>query len=216
MKVKICGITTAETAAAASSAGADILGFVFAKSKREISPEKAADIVKKLPKHIAAAGVFVNESFENIVRIAELVGLDYIQLHGDETPDFCKSMPLPVIKAFSIQEERDLEGIADYECEFVLLDSPGVKYRGGSGIPFDWSLLADQAIPREKIILAGGLNENNVVEAIEKVQPAVVDVSSGVETDGEKDHKKIAAFIKQAKQRNEPKESAENGRIHIT
>ena len=108
MKVKICGITTNDAAVTACEAGADFLGFVFAESKRKVTPEKAAEIVKLLPEHVATVGVFVNESYENIVRISNIVGLQYIQLHGDESPEFCKSMPLPVIKAFSIKEKRDL------------------------------------------------------------------------------------------------------------
>ncbi|WP_346728988.1 phosphoribosylanthranilate isomerase [Lederbergia citrea] len=212
MKVKICGILTTEAAAAASEAGANMLGFVFADSKRRIAPEKAGEIIKQLPEHVKFAGVFVNETYENIIRIAETAKLDYIQLHGDESPEFCKRLPLPVIKAFSIKEKTDLDKISDYDCAYYLLDSPGVKYRGGSGIPFDWSLLADLDIPKEKIILAGGLDVENVVAAIKTVRPAVIDVSSGVETAGEKDLKKIKAFIREAK----CEEREEIGSLHIT
>lgn len=212
MKVKICGITTKEAAIAASDAGADILGFVFAKSTREITPERAGEIIRSLPNHVKTAGVFVNETEENIIRIAETAGLDYIQLHGDESPDFCRQLSLPVIKAFSIKDKSDLEALRTYDCDYFLLDSPGLKFRGGSGIPFDWSLLTDEEIPRDKVILAGGLHAGNISEAIVKVQPAAVDVSSGVETNGIKDIEKIVEFIKIAKN----EESGKVGSLHST
>lgn len=200
MIVKICGITTEDAAHAACEAGADMLGFVFAESSRKISPETAKKIVEQLPEQVAAVGVFVNETIENIGRIAETAGLDYIQLHGDEPPSFCEQLSLPVIKSFTIKEKVDAKRLSEYKCDFYLVDSPGIRYRGGSGKPFDWSLLQDQNLPREKVILAGGLNEGNVAEAIKQVQPHAVDVSSGVETDGKKDHQKIEDFIKEAKQ----------------
>ncbi|GIN89292.1 N-(5'-phosphoribosyl)anthranilate isomerase [Siminovitchia terrae] len=200
MKVKICGITTIEAAETACQAGADMLGFVFADSSRRIEPSDAQDIISQLPEHVAAVGVFVNETIEQIHRIAEEAGLDYIQLHGDETPEFCKELLLPVIKAFTIKEENDAKKLSGYECDFYLVDSPGIRYRGGSGKPFDWRLLQEQKLPREKMILAGGLNQANVKEAIRLAQPAAVDVSSGVETNGKKDHQKIIDFIQEAKQ----------------
>lgn len=212
MKVKICGITTKEAAIAASDAGADILGFVFAKSTREITPERAGEIIRSLPNHVKTAGVFVNETEENIIRIAETAGLDYIQLHGDESPDFCRKLSLPAIKAFSIKDKSDLAALKNYDCDYFLLDSPGLKFRGGSGIPFDWSLLTDEEIPRDKVILAGGLHAGNISEAIVKVQPAAVDVSSGVETNGIKDIEKIVEFIKIAKN----EESGKVGSLHST
>ncbi|MEK3889585.1 phosphoribosylanthranilate isomerase [Bacillus sp. FSL K6-3431] len=199
MKVKICGITTEEAARTACDYGADLLGFVFASSTREITVERAREIIKKLPRHVKTVGVFVNETYEKIIQTAEIAGLDYIQLHGDESAEFCRKIALPVIKAFSIKDSSDLDPLGNYDCAYYLLDSPGLKFRGGSGIPIDWSLLIDQTIPREKVILAGGLNEANVMEAIKKVRPYCVDVSSGVETDGKKDAEKIALFIKKAK-----------------
>lgn len=212
MKVKICGIMTEEAAMAASEAGANFLGFVFAESKRKMTPERVAHIIKQIPQHVKTVGVFVNETYDNIIRIAEITNLDYIQLHGDESPDFCKSLPYPVIKAFSIKDQDDLNQLAQYDCNYFLLDSPGVKYRGGSGIPFDWSLLENLEIPKEKIILAGGLDRDNVNKAISTVRPAVVDVSSGVETNGVKDVKKIREFLEAAKL----EEREDIGSLHIT
>jgi len=212
MRVKICGIMSDEAALAASEAGADFLGFVFAESKRKISPEKAGDIIQQMPEHVKSVGVFVNESQENIIRTAKTANLDYIQLHGDENPEFCNSLPYPVIKAFSIKEQEDLNKLAKYDCDYFLLDSPGVKYRGGSGIPFDWSLLENLAIPKDKIILAGGLDRENVKKAVSNVRPAIVDLSSGVETNGVKDSEKIKEFIAAAKL----EESEHSGSLHIT
>lgn len=201
MKVKICGVTTRDAAIAACRSGADMLGFVFAESPRKISLERAKEIAGLLPEHIKITGVFVNETAETILRISEWVNLDYVQLHGDETPEFCRQLGVPVIKALTIREKSDIKKMRIYDCDYFLLDSPGVRYAGGSGNPFDWSLLKDTGIPREKVILAGGLNEKNVGEAIRIVSPAMVDVSSGVETNGKKDLKKITSFIKAAKGR---------------
>lgn len=201
MQVKICGITTEDAAVAASRSGADMIGFVFAESSRRISPEKAKEIVQLLPDNVKITGVFVNEKPEVIRDIKEMVSLDYVQLHGDESPEFCKSLGVPVIKALAIREKSVIEKMSKYDCDYFILDSPGVQYRGGSGKTFDWYLLQDRDIPNEKIILAGGLNETNVQDAIRTVRPAMVDVSSGVETNGKKDVKKIAAFIKAVKGR---------------
>ncbi|WP_077213573.1 phosphoribosylanthranilate isomerase [Bacillus dakarensis] len=199
MKVKICGIKDVETALYAISQGADALGFLFAESKRRITPEDAKEIIDKLPDKILKVGVFVNEEVENIKRIVEYTGLTAVQLHGDEPPETCEAFSIPVIKALSVGSSDDLEKIHEYDCEYVLLDSPKGKYRGGNGVKFDWSLLAEFNTNGKKVILAGGLNEANVTEAIRMSQPFMVDVSSGVETDGKKDKLKIHNFIDEAK-----------------
>lgn len=199
MIVKICGIQSMEAGQVAVDAGADMIGFVFADSRRKVSPEQAADIGKKLPAQVKKVGVFVNEPIESLLDIADTAGLDYIQLHGDETPDYIKSISKPVIKAFSVASENDLEQLADYACEYYLLDSPAEAYRGGNGTVFDWSLANSETIPREKLFLAGGLHSGNVQQAIEEVSPVGVDVSSGVETDRKKDPIKINQFITAAK-----------------
>lgn len=199
MIVKICGIQSVEAGQMAVDAGADMIGFVFADSRRKVSPEQAADIGKELPAQVKKVGVFVNEPIESLLDIAETAGLDYIQLHGDETPDYIKSISKPVIKAFSVASENDLEQLADYACEYYLLDSPAEAYRGGNGTAFDWSLANSETIPREKLFLAGGLHSGNVQQAIEEVSPVGVDVSSGVETDRKKDPIKIKQFITAAK-----------------
>lgn len=198
MLVKICGITTLEAAKAAEEAGVDFIGFVFAPSKRRISPDAAADIAKHLSPAVKKVGVFVNETKENIEQIAKMVGLDYIQLHGDEDARFALELGMPVIKAFPIEVVSD-ETLRAYPCEFYVIDSPGTTYRGGSGNVFDWSRLERLNIDRRKLILAGGLNEQNVAKAISAVRPVGVDVSSGVETNGKKDVGKIKRFVQAAK-----------------
>ncbi|PLR80889.1 phosphoribosylanthranilate isomerase [Bacillus canaveralius] len=203
MKVKICGITDSITAQAAVKAGADAIGFVFAESSRRVTPEQAGAIAAILPGHVQKVGVFVNETIEQIERIANTAKLDLIQLHGDESPEFCKAISLPVVKAISISTSEDMKELVRYETEYVLLDSPKGKYRGGNGTKFNWELAAEASKSETKVILAGGLNANNVAEAIGKVDPYMVDVSSGVETDGKKDISKINRFIAIAKQAGE-------------
>ncbi|WP_176467189.1 phosphoribosylanthranilate isomerase [Terribacillus saccharophilus] len=199
MIVKICGIQSVETGRIAVEAGADMIGFVFADSRRKVSPEQAARIGKELPAQVKKVGVFVNEPIESLLNIAETAGLDYIQLHGDETPGYVKAIRKPVIKAFSVTSEDDLKQLTDYQCEYYLLDSPAEAYRGGNGTVFDWSLANSETIPREKLILAGGLHSGNVQQAIGEVSPVGVDVSSGVETERQKDPIKIKQFITAAK-----------------
>lgn len=200
MKVKICGITDVNTAVSCVNYGADAIGFVFAESKRKITPEDAREIVSQLPANIHKVGVFVNETKENIIQLAQFAGLTHIQLHGDETPDFCEALGLPVIKAISADaEEIGISDISKFPCEYFLVDGPKGEYRGGNGIAFDWQKVNSQAFKRKRLILAGGLDEGNVEEAISLVNPYMVDVSSGVETEGVKDLQKIKRFIKKAK-----------------
>lgn len=199
MLIKVCGITTVEAAKAVEKYGADFIGFLFAPSKRKIAPKDAKNIAKELSPNVKKVGVFVNESIENIIDIATTVGLDYIQLHGDEDANFAKQIPFPVIKAFSI-DQIDLNTVEQYPADFFLLDSPGKKYRGGTGETFNWERIKELNIDTEKIILAGGLHAENVQTAIQTVAPRGIDVSSGVETDGKKDPAKIKEFLQRARQ----------------
>ncbi|WP_043933725.1 phosphoribosylanthranilate isomerase [Bacillus sp. EB01] len=199
MKVKICGIKDAATALKAVEYGTDALGFVFAESKRKIGMEDARKIIKELPDEVMKVGVFVNEARENIEEIASYCGLTHIQLHGDESPEYSKSFRYPVIKAISINAPMDIKRMEEYETEYVLFDSPKGAYNGGTGIPFDWKSAEGVEFLGKKVILAGGLNPNNVARAIEIAKPFMVDVSSGVETDGQKDVAKIKTFIDSAK-----------------
>ena len=198
MKVKICGIRTIEDAKFAEANGADFIGFVFAPSKRRVSIEEAAEIVSHLSEESKIVGVFVNESLDNMIRIAKAVQLDYIQLHGNELPLIAKELPYPVIKAFSI-DKTEPEIIKHYPCEYLLLDSPGTTYEGGSGKTFDWSKLDKLDFNKNKLFLAGGLTPENVSKAVKTTQPIGVDVSSGVESAGNKDQTKIKQFIYNAK-----------------
>ncbi len=198
-KVKICGIQEIEHAKAAVAAGADAIGFVFAKSKRQISVEQAKRISDQLPANILRIGVFVNATKEELESTAEEVGLHFLQLHGDESFEFASSLSFPYIKAFRITEERDLEHIASYHSNLFLLDSGHGPFAGGNGTSFEWDLLTKSKINRNKLILAGGLDSTNVERAIKEVNPYMVDVSSGVETAGKKDIDKIKEFIKIAK-----------------
>ncbi|MEQ2525513.1 phosphoribosylanthranilate isomerase [Bacillaceae bacterium CLA-AA-H227] len=203
MKVKICGIMDVEAGLYAVENGADALGFVFAESKRKITPELAKEIIKQLPEHVLKVGIFVNEKPEVIMEIANHTGLTHVQLHGDESPEDCEAFSISVIKALSIGTIADLGKIDQYGCDYVLLDSPKGKYRGGNGVKFDWSLLTGIESNGKKIILAGGLNPENIAEAIGIANPYMVDVSSGVETDGKKDLGKIQTFLARAKRREE-------------
>lgn len=198
MLVKICGIKTVEAAHVAMQAGADFIGFVFAPSKRRISPEEARIIARTLPSSMKKVGVFVNESTEEMKRIAQLVGLNVIQLHGGEPPKVIEQLPYKVIKAFPINKLKK-QMIKLYNCDYYLIDSPpSDKYQGGSGKTFDWNNI-NELVSKEKIMLAGGLTPENVNNAIRTAKPIGVDVSSGVETNGEKDHSKIKQFILNAK-----------------
>ena len=198
-KVKICGLKEIEHVEAAVKAGADFIGLMFAPSKRQITMEQAIELAKVIPSNVKKVGVFVNEKPETIKEIAQKVGLHYIQYHGDETPEVIEAIGLPAIKAFSVQTEEDVVRAASYQVDYYLFDAPGTDYRGGSGKSFDWLLLDKMNIPSEKIILAGGLNDENVGLAIMLVEPFAVDVSSGVEIDGRKSSTAIANFIEKAK-----------------
>lgn len=194
MLIKICGIKTKNAALVATESGANLIGFVFAPSTRRITPRNAQSIVEVLPRSVKTVGVFVNETVENMHEIAKTVGLDYIQLHGDEDAAIAKQLNYKVIKAFPVDKET-LATIQDFPCDYYILDSPIGDNRGGNGTTFDWDLAKDLSIDRNKIILAGGLDAFNVAEAIDRVKPAGVDISSGVETNGVKDHQKIKEFI---------------------
>lgn len=197
----MCGFKTVETAKIAVAAGTDFIGFIFAESSRKISSDVAAGIAKQLPTHVKKVGVFANQTEADIRQIAEKVGLDYIQLHGQESAEFASRMPLPVIKAFSIRSKQDFAQLENYPAAYFLVDLPK-QIRPSFDYPktLDWEELASLSLPFEKIILAGGLTAENVAEAIRIVQPFGVDVASGVETDGVKDEQKIRAFMAHAKQ----------------
>jgi phosphoribosylanthranilate isomerase len=199
-KVKICGLMELEHVKAAVDAGADAIGFVFAPSSRKVTVEQAQELAKEIPKDVLKIGVFVNETPEEITRIYETVPLDYVQFHGDEDSSFIRKLQLPSIKALPVKSTGDVEKASEYDVNYYLFDAPGTVYKGGSGVTFDWALLKDAEIPAEKIILAGGLNVENVKEAVGRVQPFMVDVSSGVELNKRKDSGLIREFITEVRE----------------
>jgi phosphoribosylanthranilate isomerase len=200
VKVKICGNTTLDDTIAAVQAGADAVGFVFyPKSPRAVEPKAAAAIIERLPPFVTPVGVFVNEDLAVVRRIMEQCRIPLAQLHGDETPQYCLDLGRPVIKAIRVKDQRDLERMALYQVTGFVLDAFVEGVPGGTGVAVDWDLAADAQV-LGPVILAGGLNSGNVVEAIRRVRPYGVDVSSGVEVSpGVKDHEKLRAFISNAK-----------------
>ncbi|ARK24724.1 N-(5'-phosphoribosyl)anthranilate isomerase [Sporosarcina sp. P37] len=201
IKVKICGLTQPEHVRAAVEAGADAIGFVFAPSRREVTVEQAQELAKHIPDSVWKIGVFTDASMEQLHRTFKEVSLDYIQYHGDETPAFIQEVGLPSIKALAVENEEDAARAASYDVDYYLFDTPGVEYKGGSGKTFDWSLLENAGVSKEQIILAGGLHARNVQEAVRQVNPYMVDVSSGVEIEKQKDTERIRTFIHTAKGR---------------
>ena len=201
-KVKICGITSPEDALTAVEAGADALGFVFYKeSPRHIFPEEAARIINLLPPFVQAVGLFVNEAPEIVNQISRNCRLGLVQLHGDETPDYCKMIEQRVMKAFRIRSLTCLDPIADYRLSGCLLDAYSPAAFGGTGKRFNWEIACEAMIRGHRIVLAGGLTPDNVAEAIRQVKPYAVDVSSGVEVaPGKKDVDKVREFIRNAKE----------------
>lgn len=200
VRVKICGLTNLDDARAAIDAGAHALGFIFfSGSPRYITPPAAARIIGQLPPFASKVGVFVNEPLESILQIANSTGIDAIQLHGDETPDLCEALArerFKTIKAFRIKDRSSLDSVGNFRTSAFLLDSYVSGQLGGTGAKFNWDLAIEAATSGIPIILAGGLVPENVQQAVSKVSPYAVDVSSGVEASpGKKDHQKIRAFI---------------------
>ena len=195
-KVKICGLMEPIHVLTAVDSGANAIGFVFAKSLRQVTVEQAKELATAVPSDVLKIGVFVNETLEEVERIAREVPLDVVQLHGDEDPDYARRLSLPTIKALSIKTAEDVQRATNYEVDYFLFDAPGDEFRGGSGHSFDWTILAKANISTDKVILAGGLTETNIKEAINIVHPFMVDVSSGVETAQRKDVDKIRTFIR--------------------
>jgi phosphoribosylanthranilate isomerase len=199
VKVKICGITNPDDALAAVEYGADALGFVFyEKSPRYIIPETAAHIIKVLPPFITTVGVFVDETKKKINEIIHVAGLNIVQLHGDESQEMCANWSR-VVKAFRIKEFTDLERLRDFNVSAYLLDAYDPDLPGGTGQVFNWDI-ALEATKFGKVILAGGLNPDNIARAVTRVRPYAVDVSSGVEkTKGKKDMYKMKLLIERTK-----------------
>ncbi len=202
VKIKICGLTDPSEAKAVAEAGANAIGLVFAKSPRQIYPDRAREIVKNLPPMVQTVGVFVNESSEKIRQIIDYCGLDLVQLHGEETPETCKQLAPRAIKAWRIRTKADIQDLLPYQevVKAFLLDAWSPRVHGGTGETFDWSIAIEaKKVLSRPIILAGGLRPENVARAVKQVRPWGVDVSSGVENaPGKKNIELVAEFIRRA------------------
>lgn len=197
-RVKFCGITRVEDALAAVAQGCDAIGLVFyEKSPRAVDPHRAAEIVSVLPPFVSAVGLFVDAAAAQVQSVLDIVRLDVLQFHGDEPPAYCSQFGMPYLKAVRVRPETNLiQYASDYAgARALLLDAFAEGVPGGTGKTFDWSLIpSDLTLP---VILAGGLNPENVTEAIRRTCPYAVDVSGGVEKEkGIKDVAKMAAFMR--------------------
>ena len=190
-KVKICGLSNIEAVETAVSAGADYIGFVFAPSKRQVTVEQATELAKFIPSHIRKVGVFVSPSRAELLEAVDKVGLDFVQVHGQVVDKLFENLPCASIQAVQVDGNGH---VPNSQADYLLFDAPVA----GSGQTFDWGRL-DTTELSQPFFIAGGLNEDNVEEAIQHFSPFAVDVSSGVETEGQKDHEKIRRFIERVK-----------------
>ena len=197
MKIKICGITNLNDAKSAIDLGADMLGFIFyMQSPRYIEPLKANKVIEELPADIIKIGVFVDESINNLNQIKKTAGFDMFQLHGDETPEFCLKLNDEYVKAIRVKNSEDIKLVESYNTDKFLFDTYVKDEYGGTGKTFNWKFLLDSRLNDKFVILSGGLNYDNVSEAIKIAKPDAVDVSSGVEVSpGTKDISKLKKFI---------------------
>jgi phosphoribosylanthranilate isomerase len=201
--IKICGITNIDDALEAVSLGADALGFIFAPSPRRIDESAAREIIRHLPSSVWKVGVFVNEEIKRVRRIAEDCDLDAVQLHGQEPPEYCRQIPLWVIKAIGVKGVGSLKDMERYSCASILLDAPGSDRAGGTGKTFCWEI-ALESRKKRNFILSGGLNPTNVYLAVQKLRPFGVDVCSGVEKiPGKKDRPKMIRFVEEVRRADE-------------
>ena len=190
-KVKICGLSTKGVVETAVSSGADYIGFVFAPSKRQVTLDQSAELATLIPSHIQKVGVFVSPSQSELLEAIEKVGLDLVQIHGQVVDDLFEDLPCASIQAVQVDGDGH---VPNSQADYLLFDAPVA----GSGQTFDWGQL-DTTELSQPFFIAGGLNEDNVEEAIQHFTPYAVDVSSGVESNGQKDHEKIRRFIERVK-----------------
>jgi phosphoribosylanthranilate isomerase len=195
--VKTCCMTNVEDALEAASLGVDALGFVFAPSPRRVEPPAAKEIIRRLPPGVLKVGVFVNEAPEEVRRVIDYCGLNMVQFHGEESPAYCRQMPVPVIKTLRVRSRESLQEMERYAFATILLDAWDPQKAGGTGEPFCWQWVLE-ARPKRNFILSGGLSPGNVFRAIRQLRPSGVDVCSGVErTPGKKEKAKMHEFIKE-------------------
>jgi phosphoribosylanthranilate isomerase len=201
VKVKICGITCAADAQAAEQAGADMIGLMFyEQSPRHLTLESAVAIARSVSPFVLKVGVFVNPDEADVMEAIRACGLNLLQFHGDEPPEFCTHFGVMSVKAFRIRDAESLKPLANYPTDAWLLDAYSKAGLGGTGAQFNWELALEAKKLGKPIFLAGGLTPENVAVAVARVNPFAVDVSSGVESaPGKKDHAKVQAFIAAAK-----------------
>ena len=200
MPVKICGITSFRDASIAIDYGVSAVGFIFyKKSKRFIKPEIVGEWIQNVPKHIKKVGVFVDEDIDDISKIVDILGLDFIQLHGNESPEYCNLINTPIIKAFRVSENFDINILDKYKVSAFLFDNYKKGEMGGTGETFNWNVIS-KLKTSTPIILSGGLSYKNILNAIDKVSPSAIDLNSGVEVaPGIKDEEKINKIFKKLK-----------------
>ena len=199
VRVKICWMTNREDAYDAALLGVQALGFIFAPSPRQITPETAKAVIETLPPFVTTVGVFVNERLKAVKEIRAYCGFDLVQLHGDESPHMCASLMPNVIKAFQLKDASSLSALETYvgKVRAFLFDTYAKKERGGTGQTFDWNLAVQGKRHGVPLILSGGLNPDNVKEAIKATAPFAVDVGTGVEErPGKKDADQMRRFMK--------------------
>lgn len=197
-KVKICGLKRQEDIEFANRVKPDYVGFVFAKSSRQVDQHRAKKLIMALDPSIKKVGVFLNAPREEVIKIATHCQLDILQLHGDEDPTYCKGFDFPIWKAFRVKNKESLKELVNYKVDGVLLDTYVKGQYGGTGQTFNWGLVP--AISNARFtILAGGLTTTNIVEAIVTANPTVVDVSGGVESNGVKDYEKMKVLIEKVR-----------------
>ena len=199
-KVKICGLTRLEDAGWANELLPDYVGFMFAESRRRVTPEAAARIAEKIDQGVKRVGVFVNPAIDEIREVLDTCPLDVLQLHGEETPEFCEKTGIPVWKAFRMRAPEVLTELDAYRVDAYLLDGWHPESHGGTKTTFPWEWAERYDFEDKRMVLAGGLTVQNVAEAIRRVQPWAVDVSSGVETAGIKNTARIAAFMERVRE----------------
>ncbi len=199
-KIKICGLTRQEDIMAVNEYLPDYIGFVFAESRRQVTEERAKQLKQLLLPCIKAVGVFVNEDIGRIAGLCSKGIIDLVQLHGDEDEEYIRSLRTMtnkvIIKAVRVKTSEDVIRAFGSEADYLLFDTYHKQQYGGSGIAFDWSMINKSV---RKYFLAGGINEDNILEAVGNYQPYAVDISSGVETDGKKDPQKIRSMIEKVR-----------------
>ncbi len=199
-RVKVCGITSSEDALCAVRLGASALGFVFyEKSPRFVAPSEAKEIIRQIPPFVTKVGVFVNAGVDYLREAKDIAGFDVYQFHGDETPEFCATFGEDYIKAIRVKDSGSLDAVELYDTDAFLFDTYSPDAYGGTGENFSWDVLSGRKLEGKFVILSGGLNPDNVRDAIRAVDPYAVDVSSGVESSpGIKDHLEIKRFMEAA------------------